>query len=121
MKIALNAFAAILLIACACVSNNSPLPLTKMTDEDLNRLVEQKHSFDQMRSLLGLQNAEYHTMENGSTEQAAYRFTVGNRSLFLETIQNDKLVTGAFFSTNSNSPHFQSPATGPSGEVLKPN
>ena len=86
----------LLLLMCAGCQNPL-LPLSKMTDSDLNRLVKENHSFQDMRRSLGIEHVDYHIMENGSVETETCRFIVGNRYLFIDFNRSNHVVTGAFF------------------------
>jgi len=90
-----------------------------MTDNDLNRVVQEKHSLEEMQRLLGLEHSDYHIMENGSVETIVYRFSAGPRYLFLDACQSNNIVTRAFFVDSlPESPHLAT--NGPNGEVVKP-
>jgi hypothetical protein len=68
-----------------------------MTNSDLTRIVQKRHSFNEMQRLLGIEHAEYHIMEGGATDRIVYRYMVAHRILFLRVDQPDNFVSRAFF------------------------
>jgi hypothetical protein len=101
MKIYWKPLVSISLLACLCACQTRTLNPEKKTDSDLDLLVFQNRSFQDVLHSLRLEHTGYHIVENGSLESITYRFSIGDRYLFLEVNQSKNLVTNAFFADKS--------------------
>jgi hypothetical protein len=71
-----------------------------MNDQELARLSGQGRSFDEVKRLLRLDDAQGRIVEGSSLDLLTYRFPVENRTLFLE-VNRSNIVTRAYFGDHS--------------------